>query len=161
MAYVETNELIGWIAAQLIKALAEHGIHAAAESAIHNFDTETLVSHWSHKSVAVIAGLGSFGLHQIVITDAGCAGRFGSLVLDAKLPASQLQVRERCAFYHDASCLECAIRCPVSAVDPDEPLDKQGCWRRCQEVAEEFKAVGRAEVCGKCADEVRSFESAV
>ncbi len=97
VAYVETNELIGQISAQLIEDLAEHGIQAAAEPATHNFDRETLVSRWAHKSVAVIAGLGSFGLHQMVITDAGCAGRFGSLVLDAELPASQLQVRERCA----------------------------------------------------------------
>ena len=161
VAYVETNELIGQISAQLIEALAEHGIQAAAEPATHNFDRETLVSRWAHKSVAVIAGLGSFGLHQMVITDAGCAGRFGSLVLDAELPASQLQVRERCAFYHDGSCLECAMRCPVSAIDPDEPLDKQSCWQRCLSVADEYRQVGLAQVCGKCTIGPCSFESAV
>ncbi len=151
MAYVETNELIGRIAAQLIESLAARGIQAAAEPATHNFDRETLVSRWAHKSVAVIAGLGSFGLHQMVITDAGCAGRFGSLVLDAELPASNIEPRERCAFYYDGSCLECAMGCPASAIDPDEPLDKQSCWQRCLSVAEEYRQVGLAQVCGKCA----------
>ena len=127
VAYVETNQLIGRVCAQLIESLAEHGVQAAAEPATHNFDHVSLVSPWSHKSVAIIAGLDSFGLHQMVITDAGCAGRLGSLVLDAELPASILEPKERCAFYHDGSCLECAVRCPASAIDTGEPLDKQGC----------------------------------
>jgi len=80
LAYVETNQLLRRITDHLIKLLAERGIGAAAEPPTDNFDPVTLVSRWSHKSVAVIAGLGSFGLHQMVITDAGCAGRFGSLM---------------------------------------------------------------------------------
>jgi epoxyqueuosine reductase QueG len=161
VAYVETNELIGRVCAQLIEPLAEHGIQAAAKPATHNFDRKSLVSRWSHKSVAVIAGLGSFGLHQMVITDVGCAGRFGSLVLDAELPVPEPKARERCAYYHDQSCLECAMRCPVSAIDAAEPLDRQRCWHRCQEIAEDFREVGLAEVCGKCAIGPCSFESAV
>jgi epoxyqueuosine reductase QueG len=161
VAYVETNHLIGQVCERLIESLAGHGIRAAAEPATHNFDRHSLVSRWSHKSVAVIAGLGSFGLHQLVITDAGCASRFGSLVLDAELPTSNLEPKERCAYYHDGSCLECAMRCPASAIDPDEPLDKQSCWGRCQQVAEQFEDVGLAEVCGKCAIGPCSFESAV
>jgi hypothetical protein len=34
------------------------------DPATYNFDPQTLVSRWSHKSVAVIAGLGSFGHHR-------------------------------------------------------------------------------------------------
>lgn len=168
LAYVETNALIGQITASLIAMLAERGVRAAAEPATHNFDPVTLVSRWSHKSVAVIAGLGSFGLHYMVITDAGCAGRFGSLVVDAELsPASDVgaqasgRPKERCLYFHDESCLECVARCPVSALDPADPINKQSCWERCQEVAEEFKSLGRCEACGKCAIGPCSFESAV
>jgi epoxyqueuosine reductase QueG len=161
VAYVETNQLIGRVCDQLIASLAKRGIQAVAEPATHNFDHVSLVSRWSHKSVAFIAGLGSFGLHQMIITDAGCAGRFGSLILDAELPASEFENRQRCAYYHDQSCLECAMCCPVSAIDPDEPLDKQSCWQRCQQIADEFKDVGLAEVCGKCAIGPCSFISAV
>jgi len=160
VAYVETNALIGHITAHLIQVLGQCGINAVAEPATHNFDEVTLVSDWSHKSVAVIAGLGSFGLHQMVITDAGCAGRFGSLVLDAELPASPAAPQERCLYFQNGSCLECVMRCPVSALDPNEPFDRQSCWQRCQGVADIFSQFGPAEVCGKCAIGPCSFESA-
>jgi epoxyqueuosine reductase QueG len=64
VAYVETNALINRIAQQLINALAERGVQAVAEPSTHNWDPVTLISQWSHKSVAAIAGLGSFGLHH-------------------------------------------------------------------------------------------------
>lgn len=161
VAYVETNALIGRITARLIEALAEQGIRAAAEPATDNFDPLTLISKWSHKSVAVIAGLGSFGLHQMVITDSGCAGRFGSLVIDADLPVTPAEAKERCLYFHDGSCLICIRRCPAGALDEDEGLDKQSCWRRCLDVAQEYERVGKAEVCGKCAIGPCSFRSAV
>ncbi len=160
-AYVETNALIGRITDYLIQALAEQGIRAVAEPATHNFDPVSLVSRWSHKSVAVIAGLGSFGLHHMVITDAGCAGRFGSLVLDAEMPLTQAAPRERCLHFHDGSCLECVLRCPVNALDANEPIDKQRCYRHLLTVAREYGEIGLADVCGKCAIGPCSFESAL
>ena len=161
MAYRETNVLIGQITGHLIDLLAGHDIRAAAEPATHNFDPVTLISPWSHKSVAVVAGLGSFGLHQMVITDAGCAGRFGSLVLDADLPFSEVEPRQRCLYFYDGSCCECVARCPASALDPDDPLDKHSCHRHLHSVAEVYQALGLVDVCGKCAIGPCSFESAV
>lgn len=151
VAYVETNALIGRITAHLIESLARLGIRAAAEPATHNFDPVSLVSRWSHKSVAVIAGLGSLGLHQMVITDAGCAGRFGSLILDAELPPTPSTPRERCLYLYDGSCLECVARCPVAALNPDGSLDKQRCYRHLLHVATGYADLGLADVCGKCA----------
>jgi epoxyqueuosine reductase len=161
VAYVETNALIDRITARLIELLAEQGVRAAAEPATYNFDQTTLVSRWSHKSVAVVAGLGSFGLHHLVITDAGCAGRLGSLVLDAELPLGAVQSQERCLFFHDGSCLECVQACPAGALDQGNEIDKQACWDRCQQVAQLWSAVGRADVCGKCATGPCSVQSAV
>lgn len=161
MAYRETNALIGQIAGHLTGLLAGQDVRAAAEPATHNFDPVTLISRWSHKSVAVVAGLGSFGLHQMVITDAGCAGRFGSLVLDAELPYSEAEPRQRCLYFHDGSCLECVTRCPASALDPAAPLDKQSCHRHLHGVAEVYQALGLVDACGKCAIGPCSFESAV
>ncbi len=161
VAYIETNALIGQITAALTEGLAGQGIRAAAEPATHNFDPVSLVSRWSHKSVAVIAGLGSFGLHHLVITDAGCAGRFGSLVLDADLLTSTVEPKERCLYYHDGSCLECVLRCPVGALDESGAIDKQRCWERCLKVARGFERLGRADVCGKCSYGPCALESAV
>lgn len=161
LAYVETNALIGYITATLIDELAMRGVRAAAEPATHNFDPHTLVSRWSHKSIAVLAGLGSFGLHHLVITDAGCAGRFGSLVIDRDLPVSVAEPKERCLYFHDGSCLECVLRCPVGALDESDDIDKQICWERCQKMSEAFKDVGLADVCGKCSYGPCAMESAV
>ncbi len=161
VAYVETNALIEHITAHLIELLGERGVRAAAEPPTNNFDPVTLSSRWSHKSVAVIAGLGSFGLHHMVITDSGCAGRFGSLVIDADLPIIPHEPKERCLYFRDGSCLECIFRCPVGALDENGDMDRQRCWARCLEVAREYERLGRAEVCGKCAIGPCAFESAV
>jgi epoxyqueuosine reductase len=150
-AYVETNALIGHIGAQLVETLAQVGVRAAAEPATHNFDPVTLASRWSHKSVAVIAGLGSLGLHHMIITDAGCAGRIGSLVLDVSLPAAVSPPRERCLYFQDGSCLECVQRCPVGALGTAGTMDKQRCYQHLRENARDFVALGLADVCGKCA----------
>jgi epoxyqueuosine reductase QueG len=150
-AYVETNALIGHITTFLIESLVERGIRAAAEPATHNFDPVSLICRWSHKSVAVIAGVGSFGLHHLVITDSGCAGRFGSLVIDADLPINPVEATERCLYFYDGSCLDCILRCPVNALEESGHLDKQRCHRH----------LGLVEVCGKCGIGPCSFESAV
>jgi len=161
VAYVETNALIGRISEQLVEALADRGIAAGTVPATHNFDEETLHSGWSHKSVAVIAGLGSFGLHQMVITDAGCAGRFGSVVMDAEIPIGESEPRERCLAFHDGSCLECVARCPASALDASEPLDKHRCHEHLHGVARGYEDLGLVDVCGKCAIGPCSLGSAV
>jgi epoxyqueuosine reductase QueG len=150
-AYIETNVLLKHITDTLIHDLAQIGVLACADPPTHNFDTVTLRSTWSHKSVAVIAGLGSFGLHHMVITDAGCAGRFSSLVIDTDLPELDPDSRERCLYYADGTCEVCVKRCPTGALQTGYPLDKQLCWQRCLHNAESFQHLGVADVCGKCA----------
>ena len=156
-AYVETNALIARISAHLTELLAERGVRAAATPATHNYDPVSLACQWSHKSVAVIAGLGSFGLHRMVITDAGCAGRFGSLVVDADLNVAPIPARERCRYLCDGSCADCVARCPVDALSEDGSMDKQRCNQRLIDIAAEFGA----KACGKCAMGPCSLESAV
>ena len=153
LAYVETNALINRITERLIAALAEWGVKAAAEPATHNWDPVTLISRWSHKSVAAIAGLGSFGLHHMLITDAGCAGRFGSLVVDAVLEptsAPGAPARERCRYFYDRGCRVCVERCPVGALT-EAGLDKHRCYEWLLQVADHFRELGLADACGKCA----------
>ena len=152
VAYVETNALIGQITARLIDVLGEREIRVAAEPATGNFDEITLRSHWSHKSIAVLAGMGSFGLHHMVITDAGCAGRFGSLVLDAAMSIEKALPKERCAYKVSGACLDCVLACPVQALDPAEPFDRRACWNQCLANSREFLDLhGAVQVCGKCA----------
>jgi len=160
-AYVETNDLIGEIAHQLIEFFDKRAEEAAAEPATGSFDEGSLTSRWSHKSAAVISGLGSFGLHQMVITDAGCAGRLGSLVTSARLPVSSVEPRERCLYFYDGSCTSCMQRCPLDALSVNDTFDRWACWGRCREVADQFLHLGTVKACGKCVVGPCAFESPV
>lgn len=150
VAYIETNRLIGHICHLLGDLLANYGYSSRWELPTHNFDPVRLVSHWSHKSVAVIAGLGSFGLHHMVITDAGCAGRFGSLVTSATLAPTAFERRERCRYFVDRSCRVCVERCPVGALT-ELGLDRSVCYERCLDVDRHYADLELSDVCGKCA----------
>jgi epoxyqueuosine reductase QueG len=89
----------------------------------------------------------------MLITDAGCAGRFGSLVVDAALkPSSSPDAAhcERCRYFVDGSCRVCVERCPVGALTEDG-LDKRRCYAWLLQVADGFRDLGLADVCGKCA----------
>jgi epoxyqueuosine reductase len=150
-AYRDTNAHIARTDQTLIDELRAVNVRAAAEPPTGRFNRETLKSRWSHKSVAVIAGLGGFGLHHMVITSSGAAGRFGSLVLDAEIPVSPSANGERCRYFASGECLECVRRCPVGALKATGEFDRQLCWMRCRSVAARFADIPGAEVCGKCA----------
>jgi len=151
IAYLETNALLKSITEELIATLKGMSVRAAAEPPTDNFDRRDLTSCWSHKSVAVIAGLGSIGLNHLLITEAGCAGRLASLVTDAELPTGRDIAGARCLRESGVDCMKCLSLCPVSALRADGVIDKQVCWNRCLDAAARFNHLGRAEVCGKCA----------
>jgi len=151
-AYVETNQLIAEINGRLNDALESEGLRGTRLPATHNFDEETLMSDWSHKHAAYIAGLGDFGRHHMLITDRGCCGRLGSVVTDAVIAPTPREDRVRCLFKHDGSCRACEARCPTGAL-ADPPFDRRACYGRLMENARlhDHLGLGLADVCGKCA----------
>ena len=161
VAYVETNVLIVAMNAHLAAFLEQRGFGAVVLPPTHNFDEERLVSDWSHKHVAYIAGLGSFGLHHMLITGRGCCGRLGSLVTSATVEATPRRDIERCLYHYDGSCSACVKRCVGGALS-EERLDRHACYAVCLENAELHAAEVLADVCGKCASMVAcSFEDPV
>lgn len=161
-AYLETNVLINQIVQELIARLGERGIRAAGQPATYNWDPTTLVSRWSHKSAAAIAGLGTFGLHRMLITDAGYAGRCGSLVIEADIPPTSRPHIERCLYFFDGSCTYCVDACPVQALMPapvgQMNFDKWTCYHHLTDVV---KPRLGADCCGKCAVGPCALASAV
>jgi epoxyqueuosine reductase len=150
-AYVETNALLADICAMLGEELGQCSIRAAWEPPTHNFDPVRLVSAWSHKSVAALAGLGQFGHHHMLITRAGCAGRLGSVVLDVEVAVAEDGSTGNAAALctYDQGCRECIRRCPVGALT-EGGFDRARCYAQCLYNDARFPQ-WTADVCGKCA----------
>ncbi len=150
VAYIETNRLINALNPHLRDEIAAGGYRAAYVPATHNFDVQTLLSDWSHRHAAYIAGLGTFGLNRMLITTAGCCGRIGSVVTDLEIEPTARYDCECCLFKADGSCARCVEKCVNQALR-EEGLDKQLCHRMLLENAERLSDLeGIADVCGKC-----------
>lgn len=90
-------------------------------------------SPWSHRHMAYAAGLGTFGMHDFLITEKGCAHRCGSFVVNLALKPDRQRpedIHANCLHYQGIECLKCAKRCPVSAITRENAHDKEACYRR-------------------------------
>ncbi len=150
VAYIETNRLITFINERINELLEHEGFRGTRLPATHNFDEEQLMSDWSHKHVAYIAGIGNFGRHHMLITDKGCCGRLGSVVTDAAIAPTPRIDRERCLYKFDGSCRKCEQRCPARALETN-PFRRHACYDRLLKNARLHERHGLADVCGKCA----------
>ena len=145
-AYVETNQLIEEISGTLKQQFAAHGIAAVEQKPTDNFNPHDLTAPWSHKSMAYVAGLGRFGLHKMLITPAGVAGRYCSMVISAFVPPTPRPEKEYCLYFINGTCQRCVRNCPVGALTVNG-LDKQRCWVHQQNKRDRDLERG----CGKCA----------
>lgn len=116
VAYREGNWLIEDIGQAIVHGLEEKGVHAFSPPPTSAYDSRRLCSPWSHKSAAYIAGLGTFGIHHLLITRVGCAGRLGSVILSGFIPPTERPDTEYCLFKKDGSCGYCTIKCPTGAL---------------------------------------------
>lgn len=152
-AYVETNLLIRKIGGRLSRLLRGAGHSVRVTAATHNFDEKKLVSAWSHKHVAWIAGLGTFGHHHQLITEAGCCGRLGSLVTSLEIPPTHRPAREWCLHRAGLPCLACVSKCRYGALF-EERFDRHACYGQCLANDAHYRDLPLVDVCGKCACEV-------
>lgn len=116
--YVRTNELLSRIAARLKEELAGDGVAAATQPPTNNYDAASLRAKWSHKSAAVIAGVGTFGLNRLLVTRLGTMGRLGSVVIDRRIEPTPRPEKPFCLYYRDGSCAACVENCPSGALTP-------------------------------------------
>lgn len=142
--YNKTNELIAEINEALVSALEEAGVKAAIPAG--GFDTDRLLSRWSQRHVAEAAGLGTFGLNNMLITKSGSMGRFGSVVTSLKEPCDLPISEELCLSKAGGKCRACVKRCLTGALS-EGGFDRELCYSVCKKAEEELGA----DVCGKCA----------
>lgn len=147
-AYHTTNAYFRVLNERLIAFLAEKGICAAVSPDAFAFDEERCQSRWSQKSFAYLCGMGSFGVQHQLITEEGCCGRLGTVLMEAGLPVYDTPVGEEyCLYKRNGSCGVCVQRCPVAALTV-ESYDVFKCKDRCME---NEKLYPGDAICGKCA----------
>jgi epoxyqueuosine reductase QueG len=149
-AYIETNDLLVQIGLSVADLLKKSGYDGIALPPTHHFDTERLVSDWSHKHAGFIAGLGTWGLHRMVITESGCCGRFGSVVTNAFFEPTPRPTQERCLYLDRGGCGACVRRCQTGALT-HEAFDRHRCYAECLRNESHHADKGWADVCGQCA----------
>lgn len=145
----ETDRLIMEINEILKIELEKEGISAVVPEIVFDYKSRGFDVVWSHKSAAYAAGLGTFGVHHMLITKAGCAGRFGTLLVSAKIPPTPRPKEEFCCYKNREKCLVCVNSCPAAALSV-KGLDKEKCFRHLQENAKAFPELNQL-ACGKCA----------
>lgn len=148
-AYNVTNAMAVRVNEQLCRWIREtYGQDAAVP-----FDAGMLGEHheipwslWSQRHVAVHAGIGTFGINNMLITDEGCVGRCFSLVTTMKLPPDLPLPEERCLYKRNGSCGVCIRHCPAEALT-EAGFDRYACMEQLNANKANHAA---ASVCGKC-----------
>lgn len=148
-SYVVTNRVIHAVNDHLAAWIARAGYEAGTTPATHNFDEKRLISPWSHKHVGYIAGLGTFGLHHLLITESGCCGRLGSLVTSMPLPATARPDRQWCTEKAGGECRACVVRCMYGAL-ASTPFNRHACYEQCLRNDAHHADLPLTDVCGKC-----------
>ncbi len=114
-----------------------------------------LASNWSERHAAHIAGLGTFGLSDGLITQRGKAVRLGSVVARINLPSTPHAYdnhQEWCLWYAKGTCGVCAQYCPADAISA-EGHNKDRCFDYIQQVTAPYaqETFGtEATPCGLC-----------
>ena len=110
----------------VVSALETAGYQAVAPQLIPSWATQMserygIASSWSERHAAYISGLGTFGLCDGIITPAGKAVRFGSVVARIDIEVAERPYRSRneyCLFLSAGECGKCMDRCPVGGDHP-------------------------------------------
>ncbi|VEN73201.1 putative Fe-S protein [Candidatus Desulfarcum epimagneticum] len=87
-------------------------------------------SNWSEKHIAFAAGLGSFNLQQVLITDMGCNVVLASVITDAPLESTTRESDDpyaNCLHFAKKKCGKCIDKCPADAIT-EKGLDREKCF---------------------------------
>ena len=149
--YTLTNRMFLDINAELTREIEGWGCRAVTPGNIGTIGPERIYSNWSQRHIAYAAGLGTFGLNNMLITERGCCGRCFSLITDLPIqgesgPVQEAGLHEACLHKRGLGCEACVRRCPAGALSADRPFDRAACYAR---LRDNERYCGE-KVCGKC-----------
>jgi epoxyqueuosine reductase QueG len=106
---------------------------------------EKPVAFFSHRHAAYLAGLGNFGVNNMLLTPGfGPRARFASIFTEAEIPPDEMVKEPLCI-----RCMRCRDICPVHALGsedyPGDLTEKRACATRSEDLARRF-----ISPCGFC-----------
>ncbi|MDD4456171.1 MAG: 4Fe-4S ferredoxin [Syntrophotalea acetylenica] len=156
------EEFNGALRLYLAEALTRAGYPSVAPERLPAFGCRIsqrfgLASNWSERHAAFVAGHGTFGLSDALITRWGQAVRLGSVVSRIELPVTKRVYGEDyhawCLWYAKGTCGLCARRCPAGAITTRDGHNKQACFRYIRDTTAPYAATTYgtgATPCGLC-----------
>jgi epoxyqueuosine reductase QueG len=113
-----------------IKLFQKEGFDATAGMLSNDFNIYPgFFSSWSERHIAFAAGLGTFSLHEGLISEVGCNIRLCSVITNAPLqvtPRKSDDPYTNCLYYINGTCRECEKKCPANAIN-ENGHDKKKC----------------------------------
>jgi len=131
---------------QIVEFFKKKGFNAVAGMLSEAFTVianGNFYSNWSERHIAFAAGLGTFSLHEGLITEVGCNIRLASVVTNAPLEITNRKSDDpyaNCLYYRNGNCKECVKKCPAKAIT-EKGHDKIECYNYGQKV--ERKMISR------------------
>jgi epoxyqueuosine reductase QueG len=149
LAFIKTNELIDVINNKIIILMEQNGYKAGKIP--YKTNIEKLLSNWSVRHIAYIAGLGTFGINNMIITKNGCCGRFGNIVVNYEFKEykESKNIMEKCLNKLNGNCGICQKKCIINAYKNNN-FNRYKCYEQCLKNNEYHKENGFSNVCGKC-----------
>jgi len=149
--YVVANKLLEELVETLCEHLVRQGFDSIGIKPTHEFSPTHLVARWSHRHAGYIAGLGTFGINNMLITRAGCAVRLASVITSCKLETTPRPEVEYCLEKRGVRCSSCIRACPVEAFR-DWRYGKYLCYTWLLRVDHMYRNLYNdpTDACGKC-----------
>jgi epoxyqueuosine reductase len=146
--YKVANLKLDSLAWETARYLEDAGYEALAIPASSSYDARENFGDVSHKHVAVAAGLGRFGLNNLVLTPRyGPYVRFVTVITNAKLTPDESLAEDLCL---KEKCLKCVKACPAGALN-DYAYDPIEGWQMDKEKCHKYlHVISDGTVCGLC-----------
>ncbi|MDW7668888.1 MAG: 4Fe-4S binding protein [Bacillota bacterium] len=118
---------------------------SSTEEDNHEKNLLSFTSNWSERHIALVCGLGTFGLSKGLITSKGIAGRFGSIVTELKIDPTEREYKD--IYEYCSECGDCITQCPVDAISLEKGKNHQICSEFLDVIKKKY--IPRYG-CGKC-----------
>jgi len=140
--YKTVNWILDQTACHLARYIEDSGHRALALPASQTVDWVSQRGHFSHKTLAVAAGLGYIGHSGLLVhPEFGAQVRYASVLTDLDF-SPDTRAENTCG-----DCQECIIACPANAIT-DAGVDLTRCLEKLKEFSK-IRGIGQY-ICGVC-----------